>query len=141
MSRSVLAAVDLEHDVVSADILRRAASIAQLDDAELSVVTVVPEISHSIAATFFETDVMDKSLTAAKDGLHKLVERVLPDHNAVRHVIGSGSVYEKVLNAAAAVDADLIVIGAAKPGAAVFLLGPNAERVARHFSGSVLVVR
>ncbi|MGB0507371.1 MAG: universal stress protein [Pikeienuella sp.] len=141
MSQSVLAAVDLDHDVVSAEILRRAASIAEQDDAQLSVITVVPELGPSYATTFFENDDQRKPLEAAQAGLHKLVDRILPDHGPMHHVVGSGSIYEKVLEAAGAVDADLIVIGAAKPGAAVFLLGPNAERVARHFAGSVLIVR
>lgn len=141
MSTSILVAVDLSHHDDAKSILNRAAQLAELDGAVLNVITVVPDFGNTMVSTFFEEGTMEKALKKANEALHAFVDEALPDHGAVRHVVGCGNVYEQVLNAAKQVSADLIVIGARKPDIATFLLGPNAARVARHFEGSVLIVR
>ena len=141
MSRSVLTAVDLLHREESAAVLKRAAQIAGLDAAALSVVTVVPDFGTSFVSTFFDDDAMSEALAQTQVALHEFVAETLPDHNAVRHMVSAGTVYDEILKAAETIEADMIVMGAAKPGLATRLLGPNAARVARHFDGSVLIVR
>jgi nucleotide-binding universal stress UspA family protein len=56
------------------------------------------------------------------------------------HVV-HGTVYEKILELAAEVGADLIVMASHRPELKDFLIGPNAARVVRHAKISVLVVR
>lgn len=141
MSTSILVAVDLSHPEDAKNILKRGAQLAELDGAVLNVITVVPDFGNSLVATFFEEGTMEKALKAANTALHAFVDAALPGHGPVRHVVGSGNIYEQVLNAASQVSADLIVIGARKPNISTFLLGPNAARVARHFGGSVLIIR
>ena len=62
MSASILVALDLAHEEVSAGLLKRAAQIADLDEAQLSVVTVVPDFGTSFVASFFEEDAMKAAL-------------------------------------------------------------------------------
>ena len=141
MSASILVAIDLSHAEESAAILRRAAAIADLDGAALSVITVAPDYGSSFVATFFEEGTIEKAAAHMNDALHDFVRESLGERGGVRHVVGIGSAYDEVLSAAEKVGADLVIMGAAKPGAAANVLGPNAARVARHFSGSVLIHR
>ena len=59
----------------------------------------------------------------------------------VQHVIGHGVVYDEILRVSEEVSADLIVLGANRPRAGKYLLGPNAGRVVRDVECCVYVVR
>ena len=59
----------------------------------------------------------------------------------VEQVVRPGSVYKTTLNFARDIGADLIVMGAHKPGMADYLLGSNASQIVRHAKCSVWVVR
>ena len=141
MSTSVLASIDLAHEEASAAILKRAHQLAELDGATLNVITVIPDYGTSFVGSFFEPGTLKKALEAANGMLHDFVDKTLPGHGAVRHVVGCGNVYEEVLAMAEKVSADLIVMGASKPDATTYLIGPNAARVARHSAASVYIVR
>ncbi len=58
-----------------------------------------------------------------------------------RQIIAEGKIYREILNAAQAIEADLIVIGSHHPERKDYMLGPNAARVVRHVDCSVMVVR
>ncbi len=65
----------------------------------------------------------------------------MPDDVKHRHIVGHGSIYREILRYADLVKADLIVLSAKRPSPEDYLIGPNAARVVRHASISVLVVR
>ena len=52
-----------------------------------------------------------------------------------------GSIYDEVLKEAAAMNADLIVVGSHSPNWSTYLIGSNATKIVRHALCSVLVVR
>jgi len=143
MIRTVLCAIDINRPDEEAQVLQAAQRMASLDGAQLDVITVVPDFGASVVGAYFQ----DHDVQTAKDGAAKLlsdtVAKVLGDEvNAkVRHIVGLGSAYEEVLKTASLCEADLIVIGAHRPDLKDYLLGPNAERVVRHSTCSVYVVR
>ncbi|MEM0945226.1 MAG: universal stress protein [Pseudomonadota bacterium] len=141
MSTSVLVSVDLSHPEASKPVLTRAAQLAELDKASLSVMTVVPDFGSGFVGTFFEPGTLDKALAAAQSELHALVDATLPGHGAIQHIIACGSVYDEILATAEKIGADLIVLGASKPDLATRLIGPNAIRVASHTEASIYIVR
>ena len=51
------------------------------------------------------------------------------------------AVYQVILETAAKIGADLIVMASHRPKPMDYLLGPNAAKVVRHAKTSVLVVR
>jgi nucleotide-binding universal stress UspA family protein len=65
----------------------------------------------------------------------------LPDDISTQHVVKHGRVYEEIIMTAKELGADLIVMSAHRHELSDYLLGPNAARVARHASQSVLIVR
>lgn len=143
MTNSVLCAVDISHPGEDASVLKKAAQLAAMEEAQLDVITVVPDYGTSLVGGFFSEDHHDKMMEQATKQLNAQVASVLGDvENAkVRHIIAFGKTYEEVLNTAKTAGSTLIVVGAHKPDFADYLLGPTAARVVRHSKCSVYVVR
>lgn len=143
MIKNVLCAVDVTDAEQEKRVLQRAAKLAEIEGAQLDLVTVVPDYGLSVVGTFFDADHHETAVTEAKARLNQIAETELgKDANAkVRHVVATGKAYEQILKTAEGSKSDLIVIGAHAPDLSDFLLGPNAARVVRHANCSVYVVR
>ncbi len=143
MTGPVLCAVDVSNPHRDDDVLKAAARLAALDDAQLDVITVVPDYGMSVVGSFFDQSHHDKAVEEARKLLNDLGREVLGDevNSKVRHIVATGKAYDEILRVAAADQASLIVIGAHKPDFKDYLLGPNAARVVRHSNCSVYVVR
>ncbi|WP_170760022.1 universal stress protein [Ruegeria lacuscaerulensis] len=143
MTKSVLCAVDISNGDLDVHVLKTAATLADQENAQLDVVTVLPDFGESWVSGFFQSDFHDKAI---EDAHTKLVEMCIAtlgaDRNKkIRHVIATGTAYQEILKTAEGAGSDLIVIGAHKPDLKDYLLGPNAARVVRHSNVSVYVVR
>ncbi|MBR9851946.1 MAG: universal stress protein [Rhodobacteraceae bacterium] len=143
MSNPVLCAVDVSDGLEDLNVVKQAKRLADLDNVQLDVITVLPDYGMSIVGGFFEQDHHERAIDEAKSRLNALVIAALgeKDNVDVRHVVATGKTYAEILNTAKAQGAGLIVIGAHKPDLKDYLLGPNAARVVRHSDCSVLVVR
>lgn len=141
MSRRFLCAVDLTHDADARAILSEAWRMAVLQGAALSVVTVLPDYGSSWVGSFFKDGALREAAEAAVKALRALVETALPAGSEAQCVVEIGTAYEKVLDAAERVSAELIIVGAHKPDLAETIIGPNAARIVRNAPVSVLVVR
>lgn len=143
MSNTILVAIDLAHPEHHDKLLTKAAQMADLDDAALAVVTVIPDFGMSIVGTFFEAGAEERALQGAAHTLHNVVTKALgaETDKGTKHVVRHGNAYEEILETAKMVDANLIIMGAHKPNYGDYLLGPNAARVVRHSTCSVLVLR
>ena len=143
MSNPVLCAVDISNGLEDVNVVKQAKRLADLDGAQLDVITVLPDYGMSVVGSFFEQDHHDKAIAVAKSRLNDLVGAALGEdaNSGVRHVISTGNAYVEILKTAKTDSAGLIVIGAHKPDFKDYLLGPNAARVVRHSDCSVYVVR
>ncbi len=143
MTNSVLCAVDLSNGDHDAAVLRQAAKLAELEGAQLDVVTVLPDFGESWVSGFFEPGFHENAVKEAQANLLRLCVSTLGEEKnaSVRHVVATGTAYQEILNTAENAGSDLIVIGAHKPEFRDYLLGPNAARVVRHSTVSVYVVR
>ncbi len=141
MFKNVLVTVDLSEADNAVRVLQAAREAASENGASLNVITVVPNFGMSIVGSFFPEDHAKKMLEQARTDLHAFTAQHLDKPDQVRHVIGHGNIYEEVLTAAEDLEVDLIVVGAHRPTAADYLLGPNSARIVRHANCSVLVVR
>lgn len=78
----------------------------------------------------------------AERGLSAVIERFPPDCEATAHVVEVGNVTDGLAQAAADLDADLVVMGThGRTGLAHALLGSVAERMLRHAPCPVVTVR
>lgn len=73
--------------------------------------------------------------------LKEFVKTHIPEDIKTQRIVGEGTVYEVILNMAAKINADMIVVSSGRDDLKDFLLGPNAARVVRHANCSVTVVR
>ncbi len=143
MTNCIICAVDISNGDDDLKTIQTASQLAELHDAQLDVIAVVPDYGMSQVGNFFSKDHHDQAVAEAKEHLNALVTKALdPGRNSkVRHVVATGRAYEEVLSLARKIEPVLIVVGAHKADLADYLLGPNAARVVRHAKCSVYVVR
>ncbi|GGX64069.1 universal stress protein UspA [Tateyamaria omphalii] len=143
MKKTVLCAVDINRPQDEAKVLQAAKRMADMEGAQLDLITVVPDFGASVVGAYFRDHHVETAQDGAAELLSSFGEEVLGAevNQSVRHLVATGSVYEEVLKAAELDNADLIVLGANRPDLKDFLLGPNAARIVRHSNCSVYVVR
>ncbi len=143
MTNTVLCAVDINRPGDETEVVKQAKKLADLDGAQLDVITVMPDFGANVVSAYFK----DHDVKSAQDDAAKLLNEMIANvigaeaNASVRHLVAVGTVYEEVLKAAKLSRADLIVIGAHRADFKDYLLGPNAARVVRHSDCSVYVVR
>ncbi|KFE35867.1 universal stress protein [Thioclava atlantica] len=143
MTKTILCAIDINRPQPERKVLEWAAKLADMENAQLDVVTVVPDYGSAVVGAFFSADHTAKAKKHAHDLLEKYVGEVVGSERnvKVRHIVGVGTAYHEILSLAEKDGADLIVLGAHRPDLKDYLLGPNAARVVRHSTSSVFVVR
>ncbi len=143
MTNTILCAIDMNRPKTERKVLEWAARLAKMEDAQLDVITVVPDYGSAVVGAFFSDDHTAKAKEHARELLHDFVADVVgPEVNAkVRHIVGVGTAYHEILSLAEKDGADMIVLGAHRPDLSDYLLGPNAARVVRHSNCCVFVVR
>ncbi|HSJ10664.1 MAG TPA: universal stress protein [Longimicrobiales bacterium] len=125
---SIIVATDLSDS--AHQVLRTAAELAALTEADL----------HVVHAAEFDDD-EERSMQAARDALREQVRGVITDAVVASYHVASGRSHEVVLERAAQVGADLIVIGPHRErplGDRV--LGSTADRLVRTSSVPCLIV-
>jgi nucleotide-binding universal stress UspA family protein len=120
--------------------LKKALEIADKFGSAVTVISVVPEL--------YLTELMEmdriKIFETLKDETIKMLDRIKKRTMGVRikTLVKQGSPAEEVLNAAAAMKADLIITGShGRHGAQRFLLGSVSSKIVDHAECSVLVVK
>ncbi len=141
MYKNILLTVDLTEESSWKKALPTAVEYCQCAGATLHVLSVVPDFGMTVVAQFFPKGHEDKTLEEARKELAKLCAEGVPDGVPVKPIVAYGTIYEQIISVAESIKADLIVMAAHRPALEDYLLGPNAARVVRHSSCSVLVVR
>ena len=135
MFDTIVLGVDL-NDTTGLD--RLAKAVNALHALSIHVVNVVPDLGMPMVGMALQPDHSKSMLDEVKVKLTEWTDANVP--GATPHV-RQGSVYDCILKVADHVGADAIVVGAQRPELKDYLFGPNAARIARHASQSVLVVR
>ena len=149
MYERILLPVDLDSEDSWVHALPDALSLASLGRAELIVMAVVPELSTIVAQAAQASALTDGSpaswvenlLEAVREKLEAFVAEHVPAAQPTTTVVRFGTIYKEILGVAKGRSCDLIIVGSNRPGLRDYLMGPNAAKVVRHASCSVLVVR
>ncbi len=141
MIKSILLAIDLNHESSWRKAMPQAVALAQANGAGLHVMTVVPSFGMSLVGSYFPSDFEEKAEAEAMKALDALVAREVPAELGAKTHVTHGTIYKKIIEIANKAGADLIVMAAARSEMQDYLLGPNAARVVRHARQSVFVVR
>jgi len=147
---TILFPIDLNHESSWKPALPVAVELARARDATLHVMTVVPKLRGTPglpSGVDFGEDVppLEEYNRRMKESMEQEIDRFIqdeiPDDIRVEKVVAMGSVYRQILQVSEDIDANLIVMSGYRPSLQSFLLGTNAERVARHAGCSVYIVR
>lgn len=139
MYKEILLPIDLADESSWHKALPTAVEYARAFGSRIHVVTVVPEFG--MVRQYFPADYEEKLKESVKTALHEFTAQHIPRDVPVQHIIAHGVIYQEINRTAERVDADLIIVGSHRPELADYLIGPNASRVVRHSSRSVLLVR
>ena len=141
MYSDILLSIDVTTESTWKKPLPTAVEYAKSFGARLHIMTVVPDYGMSIVGQYFPDGFEHQALEHARNALHEFSRDHVPESVQVQHIVAHGRIYREVLRIADEIKADLIVMAAHRPEAGSALLGSNAERVVRHATQSVLVVR
>ncbi|MEM7237784.1 MAG: universal stress protein [Pseudomonadota bacterium] len=149
MTEKILAPIDLTEMETSEKVLETAVQLTQMRSGEMVALTVVPDIVAGIDFRYAirgETGGsaalnMDQIVADTLARLTEVVGQHTPDGMRVHTIARHGPIYEEILDVAKEIGATQIVMGAHNPGLADFMLGSNTDRVLRHATCSVSVVR
>jgi nucleotide-binding universal stress UspA family protein len=141
MYRHILLPVDLSDKHSWRKALPTALALCTTFQAELHLMTVVPEFGLPMVGQFFPPDFEARAHAHVAAELADFVAAQVPEGVAVQRIVAAGKIYQQILRVAKEIGADLIVMGSHHPELSDYLLGPNAARVVRHADCSVMVVR
>lgn len=141
MIKRILCAIDVSQLDNDVEVLKRACELRDIYGSVLSVMSVIPDYHMSLVGSYFEEDMMEKTVEETNRLLHNFVEEHVLDSDSVQQIVEIGTPYVKILEVIERVGADLIVMGAHKPDLIDKIQGPNSSRVASYSKISVYIVR
>lgn len=141
MYENILLAVDLGHKAAERRAVETVVEYARAFGSTVHLLTVVPDFGMALVGGFFPDGFEAEALARANAELHEFANASLPAEVRRRTIVGHGGIYREILRYAEETRADLVVMSAHRPELEDYLLGPNAARVVRHATTSVLVVR
>lgn len=141
MPKKILMPIDLNAPTSWIKPMAEAQKLLAQGGGELHVVSVLPDFGMSMVGAFFQSGFEQSALNAFGEALRNWVRDNVPNAIEVHPHVLHGNIYDEILRAADKLDVDLIIMGAHRPEAKDYLLGPNAARVVRHARQSVYVVR
>lgn len=141
MYKKILFAVDLNDEWSWHKSLSTTITMCKAFDSTLEVISVIPDYGMAWVGEFFPKGYELKMLKQHQSLLQEFVVTHIPEEIEAKFYVAVGRIYENIIERAAQIDADLIIMASHNPSAKDHLLGPNASRVVRHTNRSVLVVR
>lgn len=138
MFNTVLIPVDVSRTQETQKILAAAKALTAPWDCKIHVVSVVPDMGMAIVGSYFDKGFEVAAHEQAANELQAAVDQA--GLEAETH-IQTGTIYDRVIALAQALEADLIMLNAHSPELKDYLLGSNAARVVRHAKQSVMVMR
>ena len=135
--KRILVATDLHNECLP--ILRAGVELAKQHKAELSVVSVVPNVPYYMASGLSSiSDIEDQLETEVRDRLTKAQSELATE---AKFYLKHGSAKVEIVKMAEKLDADLIVIGSHGHRGVQRLLGSTASGVLHRAKCDVLVIR
>ncbi|MGC0372241.1 MAG: hypothetical protein DGJ47_000950 [Rickettsiaceae bacterium] len=110
-------------------------------NSKIHLVHIMPDFGMKMVEDYLPKHWMSEQKAKYKKLFDDIVDKYVPQGVEIVHHIGRGAIYDEVIKYSEGVDADLIVISAVRPQLRDYMLGPNASKIVRHSSISVMVIR
>ncbi len=140
MFTKIIVPIDLEQRDRIDDVLRVTAQIADADNADLHLLSII-SAAPAVVSQHLPVGYEQMAAKSVEQDLKTLIASMSVTVGRITTTVRFGGIYQEILAYAEKIGADLIVIGSQKPNVADYLLGSNAARVVRHAACSVFVVR
>ena len=141
MFARILFPVDLNEESSWQQALPVVLRLQETFGSELHLLTITPEWPKGMHRLSLPPDAEVRFARMAAEGLDAFVREHISEGISLTKHVKVGRVYQMVLDTAADIGADLIVMASHRPEMGDYLIGANASRVVRHAEVSVLVVR
>jgi nucleotide-binding universal stress UspA family protein len=143
MYKKILVPIDLADRELAKPAVATALMMAEPADATIRFINVLP-LTPVMLAEYVPPDFEVQQRKAAEDALAIVVKETGLPPARVSSSVRQGGIYQEILEEAASIQADLIVMSSHRPqrhAVRTYFLGSNAGHVVRYAKCSVLVVR
>ena len=140
MFKSILVPIDLSDTELAKPAIATAATLSQTWSGTVRLLNVLP-MTPVMLAEYVPADFDAQQRQASEEALAIVARESGIDAQRITSVVRQGGIYHEILEEAAAIHADLIVMTSHRPAMRTYFLGSNAGHVVRYAKCSVLVVR
>ena len=140
MFSSILVPLDLADTDLARPALATAAALSQNVQGKIRLLNVLP-MTPVMLAEYVPADFDVQQRETSEEALAIIARESGIDPSRISTAVRQGGIYHEILEEAAAVKADLIVMTSHRPAMRTYFLGSNAGHVVRYAKCSVLVVR
>ena len=141
MFKEILLPIDLEETELTSRAIAIAQDLAERYGARITVVTVIPDFSMPVVASYFPKDTIERARKEICIEVEKLIRERFADPSKVRCDVGEGSPHKFIVAYARDKHIDLIVMSSRGHDIGKVFLGSSTTRVVERAHCSVLVVR
>lgn len=139
MFKSILVPIDLADTDLARPAIATAATLAQ-SGGTVRILNVLP-MTPVMLAEYVPADFDAQQRQTSEEALAIVARESGIDPPRISWVVRQGGIYHEILEEAAEMNADLIVMTSHRPAMRTYFLGSNAGHVVRYAKCSVLVVR
>jgi nucleotide-binding universal stress UspA family protein len=140
MFSSILVPLDLADTDLARPALSTAITLSQNSNGKIRLLNVLP-MTPVMLAEYVPADFDVQQRQTSEEALAIIARESGVDPTRISTTVRQGGIYHEILQEAAAVKADLIVMTSHRPAMRTYFLGSNAGHVVRYAKCSVLVVR
>ena len=140
MYQKILVPIDLADLDFAKPALATAASLAQSSSGAVRLINVIP-MTPVMLAEYVPPDFDVQQRASSEEALTIVARESGIEAARISSVVRQGGIYHEILEEAASIKADLIVMTSHRPAMRTYFLGSNAGHVVRYAKCSVLVVR
>jgi nucleotide-binding universal stress UspA family protein len=138
--KNILVPVDLAEPSTAKPAIEAACAMARQSAGSVRLVNVLP-MTPVMLAEYVPPEFDVTQRKSAEDALATITHECGLENGRATGVVRQGGIYHEILEEAAAIKADLIVMTSHRPAMKTYFLGSNAGHVVRYAKCSVLVVR
>jgi nucleotide-binding universal stress UspA family protein len=141
MFKSILVPIDLaDTDHLAKPTISTAVTLANTWKGTVRLLYVLP-MTPAMLAEYVPADFDTQQRQTSEEALAIVAGETGIEPSRISIAVRQGGIYHEILEEAAAIRADLIVMTSHRPAMRTYLLGSNASHVVRYAKCSVLVVR
>lgn len=141
MFKNIIIPVDLSDKESIKVVFPAALNFVNAFGSKLHLVHIMPNFGMKMVEEYLPRHWMSDQKEKYNKLFDDMVKKFIPEGIKVEFHIGRGAIYDEIINYSEKVEADLIILSAVRPQLRDYMLGPNASKIVRHSSISVLVVR